>query len=100
MLSVSHLKGQALHWFTRLPPNTVDSFDMLVAQFGTQFATSWSNHLTSVALVNIRQDKREPLRAFVEHFSKIALNIQTLDAIVAMHHLITTLRLRPFMNSL
>lgn len=73
---------------------------MLVAQFGTQFATSWSNHLTSVALVNIRQDKREPLRAFVEHFSKIALNIQTLDAIVAMHHLITTLRLRPFMNSL
>ncbi|KAG4986588.1 hypothetical protein JHK82_034209 [Glycine max] len=64
------LKGKALYWFTMLPPNFVDSFDTLVGRFGTQFATSRTHHLTSVALVNIRQEKKKPLRIFMEHFGK------------------------------
>lgn len=45
------VKGQTLYWFSRLPLNTVESFDTLVARFETQFATSRSHHLTLVALV-------------------------------------------------
>jgi len=48
------LKGPALNWFTRLPPNSIDCFDTLVTRFDIQFATSKPHHLTSLALVNIR----------------------------------------------
>jgi len=53
------LKGAALTWFTKLSPNYIDSFATLVAKFETQFATSRSHHLTSTALVGIRQEKGE-----------------------------------------
>ena len=33
------LKGGALSWFTKLPPNSVDCFETLVAKFNVQFAT-------------------------------------------------------------
>ena len=39
------LKGPALNWFTRLPPNSVDCFDTLATRFGIQFATSKPDHL-------------------------------------------------------
>ena len=47
------LKGGALSWFTKLPPNYVDSFETMVAKFDVQFTTSWPYHLTSIALVGI-----------------------------------------------
>ncbi|KAG4917879.1 hypothetical protein JHK82_055345 [Glycine max] len=40
-----------------------------------QFATSRPHHLTFVALVNIQQEKREPLWTFMEHFRKVVMNI-------------------------
>lgn len=94
------LKGQALQWFTHLPPNKVDSFDMLATRFGMQFKTNRPLHLALIALVNIWQYKRESLRTFKEHFGKIALNIRNLDSTVSVHHLIMTLGLGPFVNSL
>ncbi|KAL5149977.1 hypothetical protein HKD37_13G036696 [Glycine soja] len=87
--------GQALQWFTHLPPNKVDSFDMLATRFGMQFKTNRPLHLALIALY-----KRESLRTFKEHFGKIALNIRNLDSTVSMHHLIMTLGLDPFVNSL
>ncbi|KAL5134987.1 hypothetical protein HKD37_03G008011 [Glycine soja] len=56
-------------------PNFVDLLDTLAARFDTQLATSQPHHLTFVSLVNIRQEKREPLRTFMERFRKVALNI-------------------------
>jgi len=47
------LKGPALNWFTRLPPNSIDYFDTLATRFGIQFATSKPHHLISLTLVNI-----------------------------------------------
>jgi len=94
------LKGPALNWCTRLPPNSIDCFDTLVTRFGIQFATSKPYHLTFLALVNIRQEKGEYVREFMERFGKITLNISNLNLEVAMHHLITTLKPGPFVDSL
>jgi len=94
------LKGAALNWFTWLPPQSIDSFETLVAMFGAHFMTSKPHHMTSVALVNIRQDKGESLRIFMDRFGKVALSIHGLNPKVAMHHMITTLRLGLFADSL
>ncbi|XP_068483323.1 uncharacterized protein [Phaseolus vulgaris] len=94
------LKGAALSWFTRLPPLSVDCFDTLVEKFGAQFATSRPHHLTSIALVNIRQEKGESLRMFMERFGKVALGIRNLSPEVTMHHMITALKPGPFADSL
>jgi len=94
------LKRVALSWFTRLPPLCIDCFDTLVEKFGAQFARSQPHHLTSIALVNIRQERRESLRAFMECFGKMALSIRNLSPEDTMHHLITTLKSGPFVDSL
>jgi len=89
------LKGAVLSWFTKLSPNSIDSFATLVAKFETQFATSRSHHLTSIALVGIYQEKGESLRTFVDRFSKVAMSIRNLSPDIAMHHMLTTLRRQP-----
>jgi len=94
------LKGAALSWFTKLSPNSIDSFATLVAKFETQFVTSQPHHLTSIALVGIRQEKGESLRTFVDRFSKVARSIRNLSPNVAMHHMLTALRLGPFTDNL
>ncbi|XP_020233070.1 uncharacterized protein LOC109813319 [Cajanus cajan] len=94
------LKGPALNWFTRLPPGSIDSFTTLSSRFMIQFATSRPHQLTSIALVNIRQEKKEPLRTFMERFGKMTLSIWDLDPAVAMHQLTTVLRSGPFVNGL
>ncbi|XP_020239059.1 uncharacterized protein LOC109818073 [Cajanus cajan] len=86
------LRGPALNWFTRLPPGSVDSFTTLSSRFVIQFATSRPHQLTSIALINIRQEKKESLRTFMERFGKMTLSIRNLDPAVAMHHLTTALR--------
>jgi len=94
------LKALALNWFTWLPPYTIDSLKTLKAKFAAQFTTSKPHHMTSVALVNIRQEKEESLRTFMDRIDKVALCIRRLISEVAMHHLITALRPRPFADSL
>ncbi len=94
------LKGGALNWFTKLPPNSTDSFTTLMSKFETQFATSRLYHLTSIALVGIRQEKGESLRTFVDRFRKVVMSIRNLSSDVGMHHMLTTLRLGPFADGL
>ena len=50
--------------------------------------------------MNIRQEKSESLRAFMDRFSKMALDIRNLSPEVVMHHMVTTLKPRPFSDSL
>jgi len=94
------LKGGTLSWLTKLPPNSINSFATLVSKFETQFATNRLHHLTSFALVGIRQEKEESLRTFVGRFSKVVMSIQNLSVDVAIHHMLTTLRPRPFVDNL
>ncbi|XP_020216885.1 uncharacterized protein LOC109800517 [Cajanus cajan] len=92
------LKGRALSWFTRLPANSIDSFSTLASQFTIQFATSRPHQLTSLALISIRQEKKESLRTFMSRFNKAALKIRNLNPAVALHHLTTALKPGPFAN--
>ena len=94
------LEGVALSWFTRLPPESIDSFETLKAKFIAQFATSKPHQMTSVALVNIRQEKGESLKSFMTRFGQVALGIRGLLPKVAMAYLITALRSGPFADSL
>jgi len=93
-------KGLTLNWFTRLPPNFIDCFDMLVTRFDIQFATSKPHHLTSLALVNIRQEKGKSLLEFMDWFVKILLNITNLNIEVTMHLLVMALKPDLFVDSL
>ncbi|XP_020206963.1 uncharacterized protein LOC109791999 [Cajanus cajan] len=94
------LKGRALSWFPRLPPNSIDSFNTLSSQFTIQFAKSRPHNLTSLSLISLRQDKKESLRTFMDRFNKVALEIRDLNPAVALHHLTTALKPRPFVNSI
>jgi len=55
------LRGSALEWFMSLPPYTIDSFATLTSTFTTQFDTSRRHDLTTIALLNLRQEEGEPL---------------------------------------
>jgi len=70
-----------------------------VSKFETQFATSRPHHLTSIALVGIRQEKRESLRTFIDRFIKVPISIWNLSLDVAMHHMLMALRLRPLVDN-
>ncbi|XP_020225409.1 uncharacterized protein LOC109807299 [Cajanus cajan] len=94
------LKGRALSWFTRLPNSSIDLFSELVSQFTLQFATSKPYKTTSLALARIRQEKKESLRSFMDRFNKIIMEIGDLNPAVAMDRPNTSLRPRPFVNSL
>lgn len=74
------LKGAALECFTCLPLNSIDYYDTLTTSFVTQFATSQHHHLTSQALLNVRHDKWESLRTFIDRFIKVALKIKKLES--------------------
>jgi len=56
--------------------------------------------MTSVALVNIRQEKGESLKSFMARFRQVALGIRGLLSEVAVAYLITVLRPGPFADSL
>jgi len=94
------LKGRSLSWFTKLPPNSIDCFETLVSKFETQFDINRPHHLTSIALVNIHQEKRRSLRTFMDRFGKVALNILNWSSYMAMYHIVTALRSVPFADSL
>ncbi|XP_027343174.1 uncharacterized protein LOC113855743 [Abrus precatorius] len=94
------LRGPTLNWFTKLPPSSIDSFATLTKRFSLQFAVSHPYPLTSLILVNICQEKKETLRAFIERFGKVTLSIHNLEPAMVMHHLTTALRPGHFVNNI
>jgi len=94
------LRGVALSWFTQLPPKSIDSFKNLKIKFAAQFAASKPHNLTPIVLANVRQERGESLRTFMDRFGQVALNIRGLLPEVAMVYLTTALRSGPFADSL
>jgi len=73
------LKGPALEWFTTLSPYSIDNFNVLSHMFSTHFVGSCPHQTTTISLLGIIQEQGEPLRAFIDCFSKAALRTRRLN---------------------
>jgi len=93
------LNGPALEWFTTLPPYSIDSFDILSHMFSTHFAGSRPHQTTTISLLGIRQEPNEPLRAFIDRFSKAALHTPHLNQEMILQCMTLTLQPGPFANN-
>ncbi|XP_020209016.1 uncharacterized protein LOC109793952, partial [Cajanus cajan] len=100
MVFQTSLKGAALNWYTQLPAESIDSFNTLVRRFTVQYETSRPHHITSDALVGLRQNDDEPLRAFMERFATISVKIKNPNPEVALHARLMALKPGPFVDSL
>ncbi|XP_030936091.1 uncharacterized protein LOC115961211 [Quercus lobata] len=73
------LKGPARVWFSKLTPNTVSTFKELSGHFVTHFIRGQRHRKSSVAILNIKQQKDESLRSYVTRFNKETLLIDEAD---------------------
>ena len=94
------LKVPALEWFTTLPLYSIDSFDALSHMFLTHFAGNRPHQTTTISLLGIRQEEGEPLRAFIDRFSKAALRTPHLNQKMILQCMALTLLPGPFANNL
>ncbi|RVW43996.1 hypothetical protein CK203_113533 [Vitis vinifera] len=67
------LQGQALSWFHRLPPNSVDNFRDLSEAFVGQYLCSARHKQNISTLQNIKMRDNESLREFVKRFGQAVL---------------------------
>ncbi|KAF7816863.1 uncharacterized protein G2W53_030832 [Senna tora] len=96
----STLKGDAQLWFSDLASGSINSFKQLAKKFTKYFATSRTIKRTSHCLKNIIQGENEPLKDFLDRFTKIARQIQGLKHEVALNYLTDNLRDCPFCQSI
>jgi len=71
-------KEPTLKWFTSLPLYSIDCYNTLSTLFSTQFAGSYSHKVALLSLLNVRQEKDETLKAFIDKFNKVVLKIKNL----------------------
>ncbi|XP_010660774.1 uncharacterized protein LOC104881656 [Vitis vinifera] len=78
------LQGQALSWFHRLPPNSVDNFRDLSEAFVGQYLCSARHKQNINTLQNIKMQDNESLREFVKRFGQAVLQLEaySMDAVL------------------
>jgi len=67
--------------------------------FSTHFASSRPHQTTTISLLGIRQEQGEPLKAFIESFSKVALRTPHLNQEMILQCMVLTLQPSPFANN-
>ncbi|RVW60307.1 hypothetical protein CK203_084063 [Vitis vinifera] len=70
------LQGQALSWFHRLPPNSVNNFRDLSEAFVGQYLCSARHKQNISTLQNIKMQDNESLREFVKLFGQAVLQVE------------------------
>jgi len=93
------LKGPALEWFTSLLPYSIDYFDTLSHLFTIQFAGSRPHQATPLSLLNVRQERDETLRAFIDRFGKVALRMKNLTQEMILQCMALALKPGPFADN-
>ena len=73
------LKGPARIWFSRLTPNSINTFKELSAQFTSHFIGGHRYKKSTVCLMSIKQREDETLRSYITRFNKEALSIDEAD---------------------
>ncbi|XP_047168504.1 uncharacterized protein LOC124837239 [Vigna umbellata] len=66
------IKGEALAWFHSLRPRTINNFATLRDMFERQFSAGRARNLTYMELTNIKQEKGESLKDFMDRFNRTA----------------------------
>ncbi|XP_047178821.1 uncharacterized protein LOC124845717 [Vigna umbellata] len=93
------LKGEALAWYNTLPPNIVDCFATVETLYGRQYASSQVQELTHVALVSIRQEKEETLKAFMKRYNETTRRVKDVNQTLIINNLSSCLKVGPFVDS-
>nr|XP_023887901.1 uncharacterized protein LOC112000031 [Quercus suber] len=73
------LKGLARVWFSKIPPNTVTSFEELSKLFVNNFIGGQRHKRSSSSLLTIEQGENESLRSFITRFNRDALAVDEVD---------------------
>ena len=73
------LKGPARVWFSKIPPNSVSSFEELSNLFVNNFIGGQRYKRSLSSLLTIEQGENESLRLFITRFNKEALRVDEVD---------------------
>ena len=73
------LKGLAQVWFSKIPSNTVSSFEELSKLFVNNFIKGQRHKCSLSSLLTIEQGENESLRSFITCFNREALIVDKMD---------------------
>ena len=94
------LKGLARIWFSRLTPNSINTFKELSAQFTSHFIGGHRYKRSMGCLMSIKQWEDETLRSYITSFNKEALLINEADDKILVVAFTNDLRKGKFLFSL
>ena len=83
-----------------LLPYIINSFNTLTTSFMTQFDISRYHDLTSLSLLNLRQEEGQSLCTFIDRFNMIAMKIKDPTPNLILHYMIMALKHGPFIDEL
>ena len=66
-------------WFSKIPPNTISSFEELSKLFVNNFIGGQRHKHSSSSLLTIEQRENESLRSFITCFNREALTVDEMD---------------------
>ena len=66
-------------WFSKIPPNTISSFEELSKLFVNNFIGGQRHKRSSSSLLTIEQGENESLRSFISRFNREALIVDEVD---------------------
>ena len=66
-------------WFSKIPPNSVNSFDELSKLFVNNFIGGQRHKRSSSSLLTIEQGENENLQSFVTRLNREALTVDEMD---------------------
>ncbi|XP_042453673.1 uncharacterized protein LOC122038127 [Zingiber officinale] len=79
------LSGPAQRWFTRLLTGSIRSFKDFRAAFLHHFASSRRDQKISVNLFSLKQGPREALKAYIQRFNQMAMDIPAVSSEVLVN---------------
>ena len=94
------LKGPTRIWFSRLMPNSINTFKELSAQFTSHFIGGHRYKRFTACLMSIKQREDETLRSYITRFNKKALSIDEADDKILVAAFINGLQKGKFLFSL
>ena len=94
------LKGPARIWFSRLTPNSINTFKELSTQFTSHFIGGHRYKRSIACLMSINQREDETLRSYITRFNKEALSIDEADDKILIAAFTNGLRKGKFLFSL